>query len=116
MITLMPKPMREAFAVFNVARHSSGQSRNMERTTLDGAGTRNDGTHPWRTANSVATVTTTNGTMGGSTLRTKLGAFMLVSHRCVPEPRTRFASVARTVDRYAALRYAARVGRACGRG
>src|SRR4249920_3183164 len=97
MTALMPKPMREAFAVFNVARHSSGESRNMERTTLDGAGTRNDGTHPWRTASSVATVTTTNGTIGGSTLRTKLGAFvLLVSRRRVPEPRTTPASAART--------------------
>src|SRR4249920_3852125 len=116
MTALMPKPMREAFAVFNVARHSSGQSRNMERTTLDGAGIRNDGTHPWRTATSVATVTTTNGTMGGSTLRTKLGALILVSRRPVPEPRTRLASAGRTAHRYAAPQRAARAGRGCGRG
>src|SRR5262245_18109162 len=115
MMALMPKPIREALAVFNVARHSSGQSRNMARITLDGAGTRNDGTHPRRTASSVTNVIATNGTMGGSSLRAKYETLMVISRRLAPEPRTRSASVARTAFRYAIRRCALRAGQACGR-
>src|SRR4029077_1392988 len=113
---LMANPASDASAVFNIAAHNSGQSRIRDSITWDGAGIRNDCTHPRRTASSVVSVTTTAGTIGGSTLRMKERALMRISPRRAPELRTRLAFVVQTARRYGLQRCAARAGRACGRG
>src|SRR5690349_20349783 len=69
MTVLMPKPISDAIVVSSAACERSLQSLKIDLITLDGAGTRNDRTHPARTAISASTVTSTSGASGGRTLR-----------------------------------------------
>jgi hypothetical protein len=70
----MAKPIIAASVVSPSACHNSPRSRLSPKSvasTFDGAGTRNDGTHPIRTAVSIAASTTTSGTSGGSATRAR---------------------------------------------
>src|ERR1051325_6262737 len=107
---LTTNPVVAATPVVRVARDSSGQSRRKDVSTLEGAGTRNEATQPWRTANSATMIAIVIGASGGRKLRTNLDCVTPPSPAPLRELRTAFAFRGQTAARPAVPEYGVRVG------